>query len=145
MGAFCVSGERVFWLQDRSSGRASGQTGTIYVPATPLATRLLERSTQELGLTVTGVATQPADVGLQLRCVRVALVDQYGGWSTAGWIRWLLERYEFPFDVVYPPLLDAGNLGSRYDVVILPGEAVPHHGGAWKDLPDAATIILLPA
>jgi hypothetical protein len=101
---------------------------------------LLERSTQELGLTVTGVATQPADVGLQLRRVRVALVDRYGGWSTAGWIRWLLERYEFPFDVVYPPLLDAGNLGSRYDVVILPSEAVPHHGGSWKDLPDTATI-----
>jgi len=134
------SGERVFWLQDRSSGSASGQTGTIYVPATPLATRLLERSTQELGLTVTGVATQPAEVGLKLKRVRVALVDRYGGWSTAGWIRWLLERYEFPFDVVYPPLLDAGNLGSRYDVVILPSEAVPHHGGAWKDLPDAATI-----
>jgi hypothetical protein len=75
-----------------------------------------------------------------LKRVRVALVDRYGGWSTAGWIRWLLERYEFPFDVVYPPLLDAGNLGSRYDVVILPSEAVPHHGGAWKDLPDAATI-----
>jgi hypothetical protein len=134
------SGESVFWLQDRSSGSASGQTGRIYVPATPLAARLLERSTQELGLDVTGVVTEPADVALKLKRVRVALVDRYGGWSTAGWIRWLLERYEFPFDVVYPPLLDAGNLGSRYDVVILPSEAVPHHGGGWKDLPDPGSI-----
>ena len=134
------AGEKVFWLSNRSSGSASGQTGAIYVPATPVAARLLERATQELGLTATGVATPPADSGLQLRRVRVALVDRYGGWSTAGWIRWLLERYEFPFEVVYPPSLDAGNLASRYDVIVLPSEAVPHHGGAWKDLPDAAKV-----
>ena len=36
-------------------------------------------------------------------------------WSTStaarcpsGWIRWLLEQYEFPFEVVFPPMLDAG-------------------------------------
>ena len=39
-------------------------------------------------------------------------------------MRWLLERYEFPFEVVYPQTLDAGNLASRFDVIILASDAV---------------------
>ena len=26
----------------------------------------------------------------------------------SGWIRWLLEQYEFPYEVVYPQGLDSG-------------------------------------
>jgi hypothetical protein len=37
----------------------------------------------------------------------------------------LLERYEFPFDVVYPQTLDAGGLRGRYDVLIFPTDAIP--------------------
>jgi hypothetical protein len=47
-------------------------------------------------------------------------VDEYGGSIPSGWIRWLLEQYEFPFEVVYPPTLDAGGLAARYDVLIVP-------------------------
>jgi hypothetical protein len=43
----------------------------------------------------------------------------------SGWLRWLLEKFEFPFEVVYPPSLDAGDLASRYDVLIFPAGAVP--------------------
>ena len=39
--------------------------------------------------------------------------DQYGGSMPSGWTRWLLEQFEFPFEVVYPQALDAGNLSSR--------------------------------
>ena len=39
------------------------------------------------------------------------------------WIRWLLERYEFPFEVVYPPSLDNGHLVQHYDVIVLPAKA----------------------
>jgi hypothetical protein len=43
----------------------------------------------------------------------------------SGWVRWLLERYEFPFEVVYPPTLDAGNLAAKYDVLIFVTGAIP--------------------
>ena len=43
----------------------------------------------------------------------------------SGWIRWLLEQYEFPFEVVYPPALDAGDLASRFDVLIFPRRRHP--------------------
>ena len=34
----------------------------------------------------------------------------------SGHVRWLLEQYEFDFDVVFPLALDAGNLKAKYDV-----------------------------
>ena len=44
------------------------------------------------------------------RSMRIALGDQYGGSMPSGWTRWILEQFEFPFDVVFPQELDAGNL-----------------------------------
>ena len=48
----------------------------------------------------------------------------------SGWVRWLLEQYEFPFEVVYPQTLDAGNLASKYDVLIFADGAIPERDDA---------------
>jgi len=133
-------GQDVFWLDDRTIGAGSEGSGAIYLPATLSTSAALERTAKELGLTFTGVPTPPAGLALRLRNMRIGLVDRYGGWSTSGWIRWLLERYEFPFEVVHPPALDKGTLTSSYDVVILPSEAVPNHGANWNDLPEASAL-----
>jgi hypothetical protein len=34
----------------------------------------------------------------------------------SGWTRWLLERFDFPFNVVYDAELQAGSLRDKYDV-----------------------------
>jgi hypothetical protein len=34
--------------------------------------------------------------------VHVGLWDQYGGSMPSGWTRFLMEQFEFPFEVVYP-------------------------------------------
>src|SRR6266481_3508482 len=36
----------------------------------------------------------------------------------SGWTRWLFEQYEFPFQVVYPQTLDAGDLKAKFDVLV---------------------------
>ena len=69
---------------------------------------------------------------IRLRKLRIALADQYGGSMPSGWTRWLLEQYEFPFEVVFPKAIDAGNLASKYDVIIFPsgvGPAAPGQSG----------------
>jgi hypothetical protein len=121
------AGGEVFWLADRAVGGAADGTGMMWVPASAGAVDalpVLRAAAADLGLTVVGVEKPPASAMLKLRPVRVGLVDRYGGSSSSGWVRWLLERYEFPFEVVYPPALDAGDL-SRFDVLILSTEAVP--------------------
>src|SRR5262249_49069608 len=37
----------------------------------------------------------------------------------AGWTRMILERFEFPFQVIYPPDLDKGGLAEKFDVIVL--------------------------
>jgi hypothetical protein len=56
---------------------------------------------------------------------RVGLWDQYGGSMDAGWARWILEQFEFKFDRVFAPELDAGNLNAKYDVLIFVGGGIP--------------------
>jgi len=129
------AGAEVLWPIDRSAGGASGGTGVMVVPATSAVRSVLEKAAADLGLVFTGVPARPAGPALRLRPVRVALWDRYGGSSTSGWIRWLLERYEFPFELVYPQTLDAPGLSSRFDVLILPSEAVPALDGPRADGP----------
>jgi hypothetical protein len=78
-----------------------------------------------------GVSFEPAPASLatagsiRLRPLRIGLADQYGGSIPAGWTRFVLEQFEFPFEVVYPKDLDAGNLATRFDVLIFPSGVGP--------------------
>ena len=123
VGRLIASGEDVFWPRDRSLGSA-GDTGAMYIRARPETRAALEKAAADRGLTFTGVAAAPSGAALKLRPVRVALWDRYGGSSSSGWTRWLLERYGFRFDVIYPQDINNGELKTRYDVVILTDDAV---------------------
>jgi Zinc carboxypeptidase len=105
----------VYWLNKDSLG-----AGTIWVPASNEARTVLTQAAKDLGLTVHAVSTKPAGDALKLKPVRIGLVDVYGGNSPTGWTRWLFEQFEFPYEIVYPADLDAGNLASRFDVIVLP-------------------------
>jgi len=69
-------------------------------------------------------------LALLARQALVALVDRYGGSMPSGWTRWLLEQFEFPFEVVYPQALDAGNLNARFDVLVFVDGAIPERDAA---------------
>jgi hypothetical protein len=120
-----AAGQSVFWLRNRTVGGYAGGTGAIYVGAGAAAASILQTSAAELGVSAVGVASPPSSQMLKLNRARVGLWDRYGGASTSGWIRWILERHEFAYDRVYAQTLDAGELRRRYDVLIFPDEAVP--------------------
>jgi hypothetical protein len=58
----------------------------------------------------------------------------------SGWLRWLLESFEFPFEVVHPRTLDAGGLRERFDVLLLPGGSVPTAPPRGGGAPDTTTL-----
>jgi hypothetical protein len=115
-------GEQVYTLQTPLS--INGRTydaGTFYIPAKPTAVPILTQLAQEKGLSFDAFDTEISAASLKrIRPARIALWDQYGGAITSGWARFILEQFEFPYQVVYPPTLDAGNLIAKYDVLILP-------------------------
>jgi hypothetical protein len=109
----------VYWLQ--SALTADGQdlgTGTIWVPASASALPVLQKGARDLGITIHAVAKSPSGQAFKIQPVRIGLYDQYGGMMPSGWTRWLFEQFEFPFEIVYPTTLDAGNLKSKFDVLV---------------------------
>jgi len=106
----------------------------------------VQRAAEEIGLIFTAVTDRPSGGMMQLHPVRIGLWDQYGGSMPSGWVRWLMEQYEFPYELVFPQGLDAGNLRAQFDVIILPDGAVREPGagrggeGLFGAQPKAADI-----
>ena len=120
------SNEEVYWLREpiQTNGKIY-PPGTIYIPAKHSIQTKLEKLAKDIGLNFEAVKSKPIGKAFRLRPLRIGLWDRYGGSMSSGWVRWLLEQFEFPFEVVYPPTLDAGNLASKYDVLIFVSGAIP--------------------
>ncbi len=120
MNRLLKANAEVYWLKDaRKVDGADLGTGTMWVPASSAALAVLRKSSKELGIDVYGVAESPKGEAYKVKPIRIGLYDQYGGLMPAGWIRWIFEQYEFPFEMVYPQTLDAGDLKSKFDVIVL--------------------------
>jgi hypothetical protein len=139
--------EEVHWL--KSAWTVDGHTfpaGAMYIPAQPSTLPILQKLAAEKGLNFAAIASRPADT-LKLKPVRIGLWDQYGGSMPSGWTRWIFEQYEFPFEVVYPRTLDAGNLNAKFDVLVfvdggIPGsDAAAGGGGGFGGAQPAAETI----
>jgi hypothetical protein len=105
--------------------------GTFFVPRQAMTQPLLEEYARELGTPFLGTPLAPGKEAMALKQVRIGLWDRYGGSMPSGWTRWLFEQFEFPFQVVYPPELDRGNLRDQFDVLLFPDGAIVQ-GGAKK-------------
>ncbi|MCL1909086.1 MAG: M14 family metallopeptidase [Holophagaceae bacterium] len=119
------SGGSVFWFKD--SLDISGvrfQPGGIYIPDSPGMRPLLEKAASELGVEVLAVAQRPRGEAQAIVQKRIGLWDQFGGSMSSGWLRFIFDQFEFPYEVVFPPALDAGKLIDRFDVLVLPDGAI---------------------
>jgi hypothetical protein len=122
------AGEDVYWVHDRTWHSPEG-SGVIFIAARQTTRPILQKAATDLGLSFTAVIDRPSGGMMQLHPVRIGLWDQYGGSMPSGWVRWLMEQYEFPYELVFPQGLDAGNLREKFDAIILPDGAVREPGG----------------
>jgi hypothetical protein len=93
----------------------------------------LQKLAAELGITFEPApASLPLTGAIKLRKPRIGLADVYGGSIPSGWTRFVLEQFEFPYEVIYPKAVDAGNLSSRFDVLIFPSDVGPVVGAGGR-------------
>ncbi|OLC46145.1 MAG: peptidase [Acidobacteria bacterium 13_1_40CM_65_14] len=118
--------EEVYWIKSpfSASGKQYG-AGTMFIPAKASTLAVVQKAAADKGLSFDAVASKPAGDSMKLKAVRIGLWDQYGGSMPSGWTRWVFEQYEFPFEVVFPQTLDAGNLNAKYDVLVFVDGAIP--------------------
>lgn len=106
-------------------GGTTWPAGSFYVSAKGSTRAGLDKSAAELGVSFEGVRAIPGASLARLRAPRVGLWDVYGGSMPSGWTRWILEQFEFPFERVFAPALDAGNLNAKFDVLVFVTGAIP--------------------
>ncbi|KAK0342037.1 hypothetical protein LTR94_023871 [Friedmanniomyces endolithicus] len=122
-----AAGKSVQWLKAPVRvGRNEYPTGTIWIPAGDGVRAIVEASVAELGVDAVAASSAPRAEALEIRPIRIGLVDIYGGSMSAGWTRWIFENYEFPFEIVYPQDIDAGNLKDRFDVLMFANDTIPN-------------------
>jgi hypothetical protein len=97
----------------------------FYVAASDKAVAILENAAANNGVKIMGVAQKLQSNPIAVKPSRIALWDVYGGSMPSGWTRWIFEQYHFPFTVVFAKEINAGNLKSKYDVILFVGGAVP--------------------
>jgi len=119
-----AAGEDVRWLNHGPMG-----TGTFYVAAKPTTRATIDRIAKELGVKFEAATAAPTGESSTLRKLRIGLYDRYGGMMPSGWTRLIFENFEFPFEVVYPQDLNAGNLRAKYDVLVFTDGAISAGGG----------------
>lgn len=119
------AGFEVYRLTEVLQGTANAVPGAFFVPYSARAKGVVEDAANRLGLEVATLSKRPAALSKKLAPLRIALWDAYGGSISSGWTRWILEQYRFPFEVVYAPVINAGNLRSKYDVIVFPNGAIP--------------------
>lgn len=127
------AGADVFWMEN--SFEARGRTwpaGTFFIPSSGRSRDIVNAAAAELGLAFEATGSRPRGTAFRVQPVRVGLWDRYGGSMPSGWVRWMLEQFEFPFEVVYPQRLDAGDLARDFDVLVFVGGAIPGGGGGGR-------------
>jgi len=106
------------------AGVDGNEPGTFFVPAAAQATAVLQKAAAHWGVTAKVISKRPKGA-VETSPLRIALWDTYGGSMASGWTRWMMEQYHFPYKVVYPQDIDAGELKKQYDVIIFVTRAIP--------------------
>ncbi|RZK53708.1 MAG: peptidase [Pedobacter sp.] len=97
--------------------------GSFYVPASAKAKTILDKAEHGFGMRVTA-ASKPSKL-TKVAPARIAIWDTYGGSMPSGWLRFIMEQYHFDANVIYAPDIDAGDLKSKYDVIVFVGGSIP--------------------
>lgn len=120
LGLLLKAGAGVRWT--REAFVENGQThpaGSLLVPASHRPQ--LESLCHDLGIAAQGIAKAPP--AFNLRKPRVALYQSWPSAVDEGWTRFVFEReMDVDYVTVHDQALRAGNLGSHFDVVLLPDE-----------------------
>lgn len=112
--------------------------GDFYIPATEKSKTILKKVMAGGGVGLRAAAGSPKNMA-RISPLRIALWDVYGGSMPSGWIRFLMEQYNFKASIIYAQEINEGNLNSKYDIIIFVPGAIPAVTSAQTVTPEPDT------
>ena len=110
--------------REETVGNLTLPAGTFLTRSTAAAAPMVRALATERGVSFNALTASPGAAAIQqLKLPRVGLWDVYGGSMSSGWMRFVFDQFEFPYEVVFAQTLDSADLNSRYDVLIFPDDA----------------------
>jgi hypothetical protein len=119
-------GVEVHRITNVASGSAYSN-GSFYIPSTSKSKALIDKIAAANNVQLMAASQKPKAL-IKIQKARIALWDTYGGSMPSGWVRFILEKFDYAFDVIYSKDIDTGNLKSKYDVIVFVGGAIPAVG-----------------
>jgi len=101
---------------------------SFYIPKNEKTTSIINSVVKEEGIQISETASIDKSAQI-ISALRIGLWDKYGGSMPSGWVRWILEKKQFDFSLIYAQEIDKGNLNDKYDVIVFVGGAIPNSSG----------------
>ncbi len=105
------------------SADATVRAGDFIVANAPDA--VLADAAKQTGVDFNAYRGDAARGSHEIKRMRVGMYQRYyGGNMDEGWTRWMLEQWDFPYKTLVDADIKAGNLETKYDVIILPADNI---------------------
>lgn len=106
---------------DVKLGRTTYPAGSIFIEADSVDRDAMEAVVDRTLLDVTGVSDLPDDDQLiAIDVPRIGLLHSWVSTQDPGWVRFTLDQAKVPYSIIEKTELKAGELNSKYDVIIAP-------------------------
>ena len=80
------------------------------------------KAIEALGLRAAALGTMPDVPKHDLNLPRFAIYSTWGSTQDVGWVRFALDKFEVPYDLIYKDQVKAGDLRSKYDLIVIPSQ-----------------------
>ena len=127
INTFLKNNIEVFRITKEIAGTKSSQ-GSFFVPVNAKNKSILTENVTLIKQAPEVLTVSPTHIQ-KISPARVALWDTYGGSMPSGWIRWMLEQFNFPMKLIFANEIDSTHLKSNYDVIVFVGGSIPGISG----------------
>jgi len=103
------------------AGAVQVPAGSFIVPAASFSQ--LKSAVAPLGLDAIALTTKPTVAMHKAGLPRVAIFSTWAGTQDVGWVRYTFDQYKVPYDLIFKEQVLAGDLHSKYDVIVIPNQA----------------------
>lgn len=121
VNALLKAGIEVFRTTDTLAGTAAG---SFYVGINNKNKVLVQQALQGSGAIPRVSDAKPTNL-VKINPARVAIWDQYGGTMPSGWMRYMMEKFNYAAQIIYAKDIDSSNLRDSFDVIVFVGGAIP--------------------